>query len=177
LLAILVVAIIFFGVCFGKEETKASKALSASDVNEPGEVNRPSDVNMAGDANAAPTEPNNMEKELEKIRKEIEKLERAGQRETEEMARNRMQDRLKAIESMKQRMSDELNFIRDIAIGEGAQKTAAAIELMIEKQNERYDQMIERIRQRAEQEVTREGREERERKPPVRDRRERDRRK
>ena len=110
------------------------------------------------DPNAAKA-PYQMFEGLERI---LVHLNEVAERETREWTRGKTEDRTNLARVVQEQIVKELNFIRDLAVVEGAEKTTAAIDGLMMMRQERFDGIMERfeeIRRRLRQrEERREGR-------------------
>jgi hypothetical protein len=160
---VLIISIIVFGIgsTFSRAEAKNVKAATKDST----DVNAVAEAKKAADANEAANEPNEID-ELEKGFKEASK---AADKEYQEVMRQSTENRVKMMTALQNQTVAELEYIRSLAVEEGATKTAKAVDLAIEKRKARYEEMIqnmkerqEREEQRAEREAKREQRSERE---------------
>jgi len=148
-------------VAVGKTPTqstvKNTPQKKTADANSIGEVNAVKEPNViAGEPNA-PKEPN----EIDKLKKSFESINKNSQKETQEWTRNMAENRRTLAEAVRDQVADELKFIRDIAVKEGAIKTAAAIDIVLADRNERYAKIVEKAAKAKELIAERRAKEER----------------
>ncbi len=150
-------AIFCLETTFSKAEIKnakpAAKATSektkaAKEANTVASKNKVTDVNQAG-------EPN----EADAVEKEFNEASSAADKEYQEVMRQSTENRVKMMTAVQKQTMAELEFIRDLAIQEGATKTAKAVELAMEKRKVRYDEMVQNVKERQEREAARAERE------------------
>ncbi len=157
--AVLIISVALFGLetTFSKAETKNDKAAAkaasesaktAKDANAGAGSTKVADVNQVG-------EPN----EADVVEKEFQQASKAADMEYQEVMRQSTENRVKMMTAVQKQTMAELEFIRDLAIQEGATKTAKAVELAIEKRKARYDEMIQNVKERQEREAERAERE------------------
>lgn len=127
---------------------------STEDTNEVApEANSVVDPN---DPNAAKA-PYQMFKGLEMV---LVELNEAGEKETREWTRGKAEDRTNLASFVHEQIVKELNFIRELAVEEGAVKTTAAIDGLLMMRQERFDRIIERLEEMRRRLRTREERRE-----------------
>jgi len=79
--------------------------------------------------------------------------------EYQEVMRQSTENRVKMMTAMQKQAMAELEFIRDLALQEGATKTAKAVDLVMEKRKTRYDEMVQNVKERQERDMQRAERE------------------
>ena len=131
----------------------AEKAVAGDDANEV----KVSD-NAVDDANEAAADANRVEngKELKGIRNDLRKLKKSGAKQSREWTRRRI-DTAKLAESVEKQIVDELDLIRSIAFEESATKTMAVIDLVLESRKVRFDELVEALEQKAQDEKKEKG--------------------
>ncbi len=128
-------------------------------VKEP-EHKKTADVNSIADVNAT-ADPNTVRakiEEFEVLDEALEQIDKEGKDEIREWKR-RTEDKLELVLAVQKQITAEFNFLRELAVEEGAVKTTAAIDRMLSDRQERYKDVIEkfekereRLRQRSERE-------------------------
>jgi hypothetical protein len=161
MVAALIISVVLFGLetTFSKAETKNGKvaakatlenAKTAKDANVGADANKMADVNQAG-------EPN----ETDALEKEFREASKTADMEYQEVMRQSTENRVKMMTAVQKQTMAELEFIRNLALQEGATKTAKAVDLVMEKRKARYDEMIQNVKERQEREAQRAERESR----------------
>jgi hypothetical protein len=158
--AVLIISVVIFGMrtTFSKAETKNGKATAKAAperAKTTKDANTAVDANKIADVNQAAGEPNEIE-ELEKGFKEASKV---ADKEYQEVMRQSTENRVKMMTALQNQTVSELEYIRSLAVQEGATKTAKAVDLAIEKRKARYDEMIQNMKERQEREEQRAERE------------------
>jgi len=156
---VLIISVFLFGLeIISKAETKngkpAAKAASEN-VKNVKEANATAGTAKTADVNQPAGEPN----EMAEIEKGFQEASKAADKEYQEIMRQSTENRVKMITAMRNQVIAELEYIRSLALQEGAMKTARAAELAIEKRNERYDEIIQNVKERQEREAQRAERE------------------
>lgn len=150
-----------------KKPGKTADANSLADVNDikkPGkttDVNsikspvKTADSNEAADVNAV--EDSN--KILGELKNDLAGIDRDGQKEIKEWAREGgekrtaasavLENKIAIVKSAQEQVIKELNFLKTVAVGEGAKKTAAAIDAMLADRKVRFEKMIAQMKEEA----------------------------
>lgn len=120
------------------------------------------DANATADANAVTgaNEPNAAQpayKMYEGLEEALEDVNRSGQTEIREWGRGDVANKINLAKDVQEQAAAELNFIREIAVEEGAAKTTAAIDGLLACREKRYEEINEKLeetrrRQRAREE-------------------------
>ncbi len=169
LLVVVVFIVVVFGLqnVFAQPETKpdakpvakpAAKQLAEKPAAN-NDANATVDANDAEDVNQAPHEPNEAEREMMDLEKKFERLDRTAGQEVQEWTKRSTENRVKMMEAVQKQTVAELTLIKNLALEEGATKTAKAVDLLIERRKERYEQMISTAKERQEREAAREEKE------------------
>jgi hypothetical protein len=132
------------------------------------------DANDVNDANA-PAEANEPKyKMYEGLEDELIQLDEEADKEMHEWARgdaeSKIESRIKLVEAVQEQVLAELQFVKDLAVEEKAEKTAAAIDGLIANRQKRFDDVLEKLEKRRQQEKKREDRRTRDREPTRRTR-------
>ena len=129
------------------------------------------DANTTADANSVTetNEPNATQpayKMYEGLEEALEDINQSGQTEISEWERGDVGNKINLAKDVQEQITAELNFIREIAVEEGAAKTTAAIDGLLayrEKRSEEINEKLEEARKR--QRSREERRDSREREP------------
>jgi glutaredoxin 2 len=116
------------------------------------DANTVTDVNTVADANAI-TDPNAVRAkigEFEGLAEALEKINAEGGIEINEWTRGRLDDRLDLALAMKKQIAAELQFLRELAVKEGAVQTTAAIDGILLSRQERFKGVIEELERNSE---------------------------
>jgi glutaredoxin 2 len=116
------------------------------------DANTVTDVNTVADANAI-TDPNAVRAkigEFEGLAEALEKINAEGGIEINEWTRGRLDDRLDLALAMKKQITAELQFLRELAVKEGAVQTTAAIDGILLSRQERFRSVIEELERNSE---------------------------
>ena len=157
---VLVIGIVILGLetTLLKAEPKsakpAAKAAAAEQAKPAKNTGKATDANLQPDANE-PNEPN----EADILAQEFSKASKNADLEYEEAMRQSTENRVKMMTAMQKQTVAELEFIRNLALQEGAVKTAKAVDLAIEKRTARYDEIIQNMKERQERQAERAERE------------------
>lgn len=118
-------------------------AETAEDVNETAgsEPNK-----TAEDVNAADAE------ELEAFNDAFKSLEAEARRQMNAWRRGSAENNIRLVQTVHEQVLAELQFLRDIAAGEGASQTTRAIDFVIAKRRQRFDSIVERLQRIRERE-------------------------
>lgn len=115
------------------------------------------------DANAS-ADPNAVRAKIEKFEgldKALEQIDKESRGEIREWTRSRAGDKLNLALAVQEQITTEFNFLRELAVEEGAEKTTAAIDGMLLDRQERFKDVIERLERERERLRRRSEREER----------------
>jgi hypothetical protein len=128
-----------------KEEPVKEPAYKKDD-----DANKAADANVAADANAI-TDPNAVRAEIEKFEGLGEALEQIAGESRDEISKwlGREEKLDLALEVQKQ-ITAEFKFLRELAVKEGATKTAAAIDGILLDRQERFKDVIEKLEKETE---------------------------
>jgi hypothetical protein len=99
------------------------------------------DLEFLADPNAVKTRL----KEYEGLEKDLEKVSKASTKEMREWGQGLVEERTDLAEAASKQAVDELVFLRQIAVEEGALKTAAAIDGLLLDRQERYGRVSRKI--------------------------------
>ncbi len=157
---VLIISVVIFCLetTFSKAENKNGKPATkaASGRTKPvNDTNAVADANKVVDSNQPGGEPN----EVDEVEKGFLEASKAADKEYQEVMRQSTENRVKMMTVMQDQTVSELEFIRNLAVQEGAAKTVIAIDLAIDKRKARYDEMIQNIKERQEREAQRAERE------------------
>ena len=164
---ILLVSILCVGYFAFPKNVVAADANSPADVNDikkPGKtadansINSPvkaADSNEAADVNAV--EDSN--RILGELKKDLTDIDKDGQKEIKEWTREGgekrttasavLENKIAIAKSAQEQVIKELDFLKTVAIGEGAKKTAAAIEALLADRKVRFEKMIAQMKEEA----------------------------
>ncbi len=119
------------------------------------------DANSIVDVNAT-TDPNAVRagiEEFEGLEEALNKVAREGKKEMREWTQGTAEDKLDLVQAVQEQVTAEFNFLRELAVEEGAVKTTAAIDGLLAERQERFGKIIkkmerdrERLRRRSERE-------------------------
>lgn len=84
-------------------------------------------------------------KEFKEVRKEVSQLEKSGERVDRYWMHKTLEDRMDLAQNVQKQAIEELSFVRRLAEEEGAKKTVAAIDAIIESRQERYKNVLTTI--------------------------------
>lgn len=141
-----------------KKATDANSTVDANDANAPAEANEPK------------------YKMYEGLEGEITQIDEGAEKEMHEWARgdaeSRIESRIKLIEAVQEQVLAELQFVKNLAVEEKAEKTAAAIDGLIANRQKRFEDVKDKLEKRRlqEREKKREDRRTRDREPTRRTR-------
>ncbi len=105
------------------------------------------DANSIADANAT-TDPNVIRARIEQfegLQEALNKVTREGKNEMREWKRSTAEDNLDLAQTVQEQVTAELNFLRELAVEEGAVKTTAAIDGLLADRQERFGKIIEKM--------------------------------
>lgn len=150
---VIVISVVIFGLktAFSMAETKNAKPAAKTAA---GQSKAVKDTNAVTDANQAgePNEPDEVEKAFQEASK-------TADLEYQEVMRQSTENRVRMMTAMQKQAVTELEFIRGLAVEENATKTIKAVDLAIERIKERYDNMIQSMKERQEREALKAERE------------------
>lgn len=144
-----------------KAERKPIKDANSADANSVTDPNKPAYMMFEG-----------LEEALERVNKE-------SRKEIREWTRSTAEDKTSLVKAVQKQVMAEFNFLRELAVEEGAEKTAAAIDGLIAARQKRFEEMtkeMEEARKRLRKREERRGKDRdrtREREPRRRDREDR----
>jgi hypothetical protein len=125
------------------------------------DANSIADANAATDVNAT-TDPNVVRARIEQfegLEEALNKVTREGKKEMREWTQGTAEDKLDLVQAVQEQVTAEFNFLRELAVEEGAVKTTAAIDGLLADRQERFGKIIkkmerdrERFRRRSERE-------------------------
>lgn len=151
----LVLLAVFFGfaaILVGAEGKNSEPATG--EVQPRGQVEKPTgkgtagagviaDTNAVAEPNAAKVKP----KWFEEISGLLESVDKESRGEIREWLRGRIEDRMSLAEAVQKQIVVELNMVRGLAVEEGAVKTTEAIDRLLAKRTERFEQVMKRMRE------------------------------
>ena len=144
-----------------KAERKPIKDANSADANSVTDPNKPAYMMFEG-----------LEEALKRVNKE-------SRKEIREWTRSTAEDKTSLVKAVQKQVMAEFNFLRELAVEEGAEKTAAAIDGLIAARQKRFEEMtkeMEEARKRLRKREERRGKDRdrtREREPRRRDREDR----
>jgi len=131
---------------------KPGKTADANSINEPvkaADYNEAADVNAVEDSNRI----------LGELKKDLTDIDRDGQKEIKEWTREGgekrttasavLENKIAIAKSAQEQVIKELNFLKTVAVGEGAKKTAAAIDALLADRKVRFEKMIAQMKEEA----------------------------
>jgi len=127
---------------------------AAADANSIADANAVAEPNAVADANAAEAK---WSKELDTA---LGRISRGGEKEMHAWLRGEFEDKSRLARTVQEQITAELNFIRELAVEEGAVKTTEGIDRLLTSRNERFEELSKRIDEERKRERLR-GREER----------------
>lgn len=104
------------------------------------------DVNSIADANAVKSRI----RAFEGLEGALERIDKEGKKETREWTLSDARNRLDLAKAVKEQVIAELNFLRELAVDEGAVKTTAAIDGLLVDRQERFGKVIKRMEKESE---------------------------
>lgn len=104
------------------------------------------DVNSIADANAVKSRI----RAFEGLERALEKIDKEGKKETRELMLSDARNRLDLAKAVQEQVIAELNFLRGLAVEEGAVKTTAAIDGLLVDRQERFGKVIKRMEKESE---------------------------
>ena len=131
---------------------KPGKTADANSINEPvkaADYNEAADVNAVEDSNRI----------LGELKNDLTDIDRDGQKEIKEWTREGgekrttasavLENKIAIAKSAQEQVIKELNFLKTVAVGEGAKKTAAAIDALLADRKVRFEKMIAQMKEEA----------------------------
>lgn len=138
---------------FGQEEDKSPQPTPAKEP----EIKKTTDANKvttaatetskAADVNEI-ADPNAVRAEIAKyagLDKAMEKINAKSSEEIREWTRGKLDDRYELVLAVRKQIAEELNFLKELAVKEGAVKTAAAIDGILLDRQERLKDVTEEL--------------------------------
>lgn len=108
-------------------------------------VKGPADANAVAGPNE-PNDPNSVVPDwMMWLERDIDQIENKRQTEMREWTSGDAEKRLKLIKAVQDQIAEELNFIHEIAVEEGAQKTAAAAGMLLKSREKQFDEIIKKL--------------------------------
>ena len=147
------------------KQTEAAEKNAVAEPNAEITAEPNADMNSANDSNAIRTKAES----FEGLDEELRQLELESREEMREWTR-RNDERLELLLAAQQQTTAELNFLRKLAVEEGAEKTTAAIDVILLDRQERYKSVIDRLEKEKERLHREQEREERSRERGTRER-------
>lgn len=142
-----------------KAERKPIKDANSADANSVTDPNKPAYMMFEG-----------LEEALKRVNQE-------SRKETREWMRGTDEDKTSLVKAVQKQVMAEFNFLRELAVEEGAEKTAAAIDGLIADREKRFEEITQKMeaamkqrnrrgRDRRDRETKRRSREDRSRRTP-----------
>ena len=130
---------------------KPGKTADANSINEPvkaADYNEAADVNAVEDSNRILGELKNDLADIDKDgQKEIKEWTReGGERRTATTAGAVLNNKIELAKSARDQVIKELNFLKTVAVGEGAKKTTAAIDALLADRKGRFEKLIAQMK-------------------------------
>jgi len=134
-----------------KKPDKTADANSISAPVKAADYNEPADVNAVEDSNRI----------LGELKKDLADIDRDGQKEIKEWTREGgerrtattasavLENKIAIAKSAQDQVIKELNFLKTVAVGEDAKKTAAAIDTLLADRKVRFEKMIAQMKEEA----------------------------
>ena len=102
------------------------------------------DANSA-DANSV-TDPNKPAYMMfEGLEAALKRVNQGSRRETREWTRGTSEDKISLVKAVQEQVMAEFNFLRELAVEEGAEKTAAAIDGLIADREKRFEEITQKM--------------------------------
>ena len=134
-----------------KKKAADANSIDSNSVGEPNKVKLPEDV-------------------IEELDSRLSVLDREGDEEARLWMRGKEEDKPELLSTMQDQVTAELKFLQEVAVEEGAAKTAGAIELLLARRQARYEKVViklekdqERLKQKEERDKKRRSTRSRER--------------
>jgi hypothetical protein len=129
---------------------KTDKTTDANSINAPvkaADSNEAADVNAVEDSNRI----------LGKLKNDLADIDRDGQKEIKEWTREGgekrasasavLENKIAIAKSAQEQVIKELNFLKTVAVGEDAKKTAAAIDVLLADRKVRFEKMLAQVKE------------------------------
>lgn len=123
-----------------KAERKPIKDANSADANSVTDPNKPAYMKFEG-----------LEEALKRVNQE-------GRKEIREWTRSTVEDKTNLVKAVQKQAMAEFNFLRELAVEEGAEKTAAAIDGLIADREKRFGEITKKIEATMKRLKGREGR-------------------
>ena len=136
---------------------KKEKPAQKPEQEKTADANSIADSNAAADANAVRAKI----EEFEGLGEALEQVEKESKDEIREWTRSKAEDKLDLALAVQKQITAEFNFLRKLAVEEGAVKTTAAIDVLLLDRQERFGDIIEKLEKERERLRRRSEREER----------------
>ena len=131
------------------------------------------DANSIADANSV-TDPNKPAYMMfEGLEEALKRVDQESRKETREWTRGTTEDKTNLVKAVQKQVMAEFNFLRELAVEEGAEKTAAAIDGLIADREKRFEEITQKMEAAMKRLREREGRRGRDRGRGDRDQRRR----
>jgi len=152
----------FIPAVVGAEDSNSQPAIKAEELTEAeNQASKwTSDVNLITDANLV-ADPNKTRlKVFEGLEEALERVDKDSKREIREWIRSTVENRLNLAKAVQRQVASELNFIRELAVEEGAVKTTEAIDRLLTSRKERFEEVIKKMEEEKKKarRIEREGR-------------------
>lgn len=159
LMSILLLVFCSFGSAFAGTEQKSSEPAAKeegptqvekpaqkgdTDANEVADANAVTDANEVADANAVEAEA----RVFEELEKPLEDINEKSKKEIRAWMRRAAEDKISLAKAVQKQVTAELNFLRELAVEEGAVKTTEAIDRLLASRQERFEEIIEKMEKR-----------------------------
>ena len=135
-------------------------------------INQVADTNTVADSNAPEVKP----RWLEELEEALGEVNQQSQQEMREWMRGEVEHKMNLAIAVQEQVTAELNFIRELAVEEGAVKTTEAIDRLLASRDERLGEIVkkmeeERRRERLKEREEKRGRDREQRRKDREDRR------
>jgi hypothetical protein len=134
-----------------EKSVKEAENEKNTDANVVAEVNAAAEANKITDMNA--TDANSVKARIEKFEglgEALSQISTESVGEIREWTRGRLDDRLELALAMQKQITAELNFLRELAVKEGAGEIAAAIDGILLDRQQRFKGVIEELEKNSE---------------------------
>ena len=152
---------------YGLPRLREQKPVKKPVRKEATDANSIADANAAADANAIRARIG----KFEGLEEALSRVSREGGSEIREWTNSRTEDKIDLVQAVQGQVTAELNFLRGLAVKEGAAKTAAAIDGLLLDRQERFKGVIKKLEEEKERLRRRSEREERKSRGETRGRR------
>ncbi len=126
-----------------EEELTQGESTAGKDITD---VNSIADANAVSDANAVKSRI----RAFEGLERALQSMDKEGQKEMREWTLSDARNRLDLAKAVQEQVIAELNFLRELAVDEGAVKTTAAIDGLLVDRQERFGKVIKRMENESE---------------------------